>query len=96
MSDWPIYEKENLIIGDITSNVGIITLWTPRKLLESKIEKNLFSVMGQLYFNGGINFLIRNCLANKNIRYLILAGQDLAKAGDGLLILKNKGIDHAI
>lgn len=94
MSTWPLYEKENLIIGDINSNVGIITLWTPRKLLEPKIEKNLFSVMGQLYFNGGINFLIRNCLANKNIRYLIITGQDLAKSGETLLALKNNGIDE--
>ena len=93
MSEWPIYEKENITLGNLESNVGIVTLWTPRKLITSKIDPSLFAAAGQLYFDGGINFLLRNCLANKKIRYLILAGQDLAKSAEGLLALKERGVD---
>ncbi|MEK6934565.1 MAG: thymidylate synthase [Nanoarchaeota archaeon] len=92
--DWPLYEKENVILGNPGSNVGIVTLWSPRKIIADNIDSNLFSAMGQLYFNGGINFLLRNCLANKQIRYIIIAGQDLAKSGETLLLLKEKGIDE--
>jgi len=94
LSEWPINEKENLILGNISSNVGIITLWTRSKLIADKIPSNLYCAIGQLYFNGGINFILRNCLYNKNIRYLIVTGQDLAKAGDTLLALKNNGVDE--
>ncbi len=92
--EWPLEEKENIIIGNPNSNVGIITLWTQRKIIESKIDPSLYAAIGQLYFDGGINYLLRNCLANKNIRYLIIAGQDLAKSGESLLALKERGIDE--
>ncbi len=92
--EWPIEEKESIILGNQSSNVGIITLWTQRKIIESKIDSSLYAAVGQLYFDGGINYLLRNCLANKNIRYLIITGQDLAKSGDSLLILKERGIDE--
>ena len=91
---WPIYEKENLIVGNIDSNVGIITLWSPKNVIASKLDPSSYSIIGQLYFSGGINFLIRNCLANKKIRYLLIMGQDLAKSAEALLALKNKGVDE--
>lgn len=94
MFEWPIYEKENITLGNLESNVGVVTLWTPRKLIASKIDPSLFAAAGQLYFDGGINFLLRNCLANKKIRYLILTGQDLAKSAEGLLSLKERGVDE--
>lgn len=94
MFDWPLYEKENVILGNQESNIGVITLWSPRKIIADNLDSNLYSAIGQLYFNGGISFLIRNCLANKNIRYLIITGQDLAKSGEALLALKEKGVDE--
>ncbi|MFH1592300.1 MAG: thymidylate synthase [Candidatus Woesearchaeota archaeon] len=92
--DWPIYEKENILVGNLESNIGIVTLWSPRNVITSKIDPSLYAAAGQLYFNGGISFLIRNCLSNKNIRYLILIGQDLSKSAGSLLTLKEKGIDE--
>lgn len=92
--EWPIYEKENLILGNPNSNTGIVALWSPRKTIASKLDSSLYSIIGQLYFSGGINFLLRNCLSNKKIRYLIIIGQDLAKSAEALLALKNNGIDE--
>lgn len=92
--DWPIYEKENLILGNPESNIGIVTLWTPRKQIAEKLDPSSYSLIGQLYFSGGINFLIRNCLANKKLRCIIITGQDLAKSAEALLALKNNGINE--
>lgn len=93
MSSEPLYEKENLILGNSESNVGIVTLWSPRKKIAEKLDPSSYSVIGQLYFSGGINFLLRNCLANKKIRYIIITGQDLAKSAEALIALKDNGID---
>ncbi len=91
--NWPIYSKESLILGNPKSEIAIITLWTPTKQITEKLDKNLFSVAGQLYSKSGINYIIRNILANPSVHYLIVCGQDLSSSGKALINFFKKGID---
>ncbi|MFH1551293.1 MAG: thymidylate synthase [bacterium] len=91
--NWPIYFKNNLILGNPKSEVGIVTLWTPTNKIVDKINKNLFCVAGQLYSKDGINFIIRNILANPSIRYLTVCGTDLSGSGKALIDFFKKGVD---
>jgi thymidylate synthase len=86
MKVWPIYYKDLLKIGNLESNVGIATLWTIADEVIKGINPNLYCVAGQLYTKNGINYLIRNLLANKKIKYLIICGQD--RSGSGKIIKK--------
>jgi len=91
--EWPIYFKDNLILGNLKSEVGIVTLWTPAKKITDKIDNNLFCLAGQLYSKEGINFIVRNILARPSLRYLVICGADLSGSGQTLLNFFKKGID---
>lgn len=92
--DWPIYFRDNLILGNPKSEVVIITLWTPVEQITKKLDKNLFCLVGQLYSKDGINYIIRNILANPSIYYLIVCGQDLSSSGKALIDFFEKGVDE--
>ncbi len=92
--NWPIYSKDNLILGNPEKEVAIVTLWTPTKKITEKLDKNLFSVAGQLYSKSGINYIIRNILANPLIHYLVVCGQDLSGSGQALINFFKEGIDE--
>ena len=49
---------------------------------------------GQLYSKSGINYIIRNILANPSIHYLIVCGQDTSSSGQALINFFQKGIDE--
>ena len=91
--DWPIYFKDKLIIGDEKSEIGIVTLWTQVTKIVEPIDKSLFSLAGQLYSKEGINFILRNVLANPNIRYLIVCGEERNGSGQALINFLEKGVD---
>jgi len=91
--EWPVYFKDNLILGNLKSEVGIVTLWTPAERIADKIDNDLFCATGQLYSNEGINFIIRNILARPLLRYLIICGVDLSGSGQTLIDFFKKGVD---
>jgi len=93
--DWPLFFKDDLILGNPDSCVAICTLWTKRELITNKISKEKFCVCGNLYTQSGINYLIKNILANPKIRYIILCGSDLTGSGEALLNLVGRGIDDS-
>lgn len=90
---WPVYYSDSLIKGDPESEIAIATLWTPAKLIADKIDPELFSVVGQLYSKEGINFILRNILANPRIRYLIICGTELSGSGKAIVDFFAKGVD---
>ena len=90
---WPIFYKELLNIGDLDSNVALCTLWTQKDIISKKVPKEKYSVCANLYTAQGINFLIKNILANPKIRYIILCGKEMNDSGTALMNLMNKGID---
>lgn len=66
----PIHKPNQLIIG--TGHTAIVTGWTVKKAIAKRLDSLEYAAIGQLYSpTRGINFLIRNLLANPQVRYLI-------------------------
>jgi thymidylate synthase len=91
---WPIYFKDRLRVSNLNSGVAIATLWTPVEAVEKLIDKDAYCVMGQLYTKKGINYILRNVLANPQIHKIYIVGNDLMDSGKALLLLKQNGIDE--
>jgi len=92
---WPVLFMEQLIYGSSEKGIGIVVLWTRKEIASKKISQQNYTVMGQLYSkHQGINALIVNCLANKNIRYLIITGLDLSGSGETLIKLFARGVNE--
>lgn len=58
------------------------------------LPRSLYSVIGNLYTTYGLNYLIRNVLANPRIRYIILLGPDLTGSGEALIKLIQHGVEE--
>jgi thymidylate synthase len=81
----PIYKANSLILGDPTSPVGVITCWTLKARVAGELNRDQYAAIGQLYSpTKGIDYLVRNLLANPTIRCLIVTGQDLSGSGQAL------------
>lgn len=91
--EWPIFYKDKLIVGNKKSPVAICTLWTNKEEF-SFLPQNKFSVIGNLYTNYGINYIVKNILANPRIRCIVVCGKDLMKTGEALINFFKNGIDE--
>ncbi|MBT3323507.1 hypothetical protein HN681_01560 [archaeon] len=81
--------------SNLDSNIAITTLWTKKDKILEKLDTTKVALVGQLYSkNKGLNAVLRNCLLNKNIRYIIITGQDISNSGEALLNLVKNGIDE--
>lgn len=90
---WPIYFKDRLTISNPDSGVAIATLWTPKETLEKMVDPDDFYIAGQLYTKKGINYVLRNILANPFITKLYLVGSDLMGSGEAFLRFMKDGVD---
>jgi len=89
MNEWPNFSRKEVIVGNPEANIGICTLWTPREFFVKKYAKGAMdkiAIVGNLYSVLGIGILIRNYLANPNLRFLIVTGNN---QGLSKLALKN-------
>ncbi|MCK5085387.1 hypothetical protein KAK05_01615, partial [Candidatus Parcubacteria bacterium] len=93
-TNWPVCSNENLVLGNMDSEIVIVTLWTPTKKITDELDPDSFCVAGQLYSKEGINFIIRNILAKPSIRYLIVCGTELSGSGKVLVDFFEKGVDN--
>jgi thymidylate synthase len=92
-SKWPQEFSEKLIVGSLESNVGIVTLWTQRDVVAKDLDPNSYSIIGQFYGKeNGLEPLIRNCLANPNIRYILIVGNDMGRSKQVLINFFEKGV----
>ncbi|MBS3055864.1 MAG: DUF4346 domain-containing protein [Candidatus Aenigmarchaeota archaeon] len=90
----PVYFKELIDVSDSKKGIAIITLWTPKEKVLSQLSEP-YSAIGQLYSKDeGINAIIRNLLANKDIRHLIITGIDITKSGEYLIKFFTEGVDR--
>ncbi len=88
-----VCHASNLAFGN-RADVGIVTLWTKKEHVLKSVDSARYGVVGQLYSRDeGLSCLIRNCLANKSIRHIILCGIDLYNSGEALLALIKNGVD---
>jgi len=76
-------------MGNKNSNVGVCTLWSEKDQIKSKIPEEYYAILGNLYSAKGLEYMIRNVLANPNIRFIVLFGQDMAKSGEQFIQLIN-------
>ncbi len=90
---WPIFFQDQLVLGNLSSGIGICTLWMRKDLVEKVIDKNRYAVIGNLYTTDGISYIIRNVLANPRIKAIVLLGPDLMKAGEVFELFMKNGID---
>jgi thymidylate synthase len=92
---WPQEFGEKLIIGSLESNVGIAVLWSFKEVVARGLNKEDYAVLGNYYDRrNGLEPLIRNCLANPNIRYIFILGNDKAKSKEVLINFFEKGFDE--
>jgi len=91
----PIYKGNALILGNPASNVGIVTLWTLKAKVAARLDPSDYAAIGQLYSpTQGLDYLVRNLLANPSIRYLVVAGHDLSGSGRALCDFFERGVDE--
>jgi thymidylate synthase len=94
ISKWPIYKDKMLILGNPKSQVSVCALWTKKELVAEKLNLDKVAVIGNLYSpQKGISFLIRNILANPNIRNLIVCGLDNSGSGQALIDFSKYGFE---
>lgn len=92
---WPNEFSEQMIVGDLDSNIAIVTLWTKKEKIFEFLDKEDYAIIGQLYSpEEGLNAIIRNCLSNKKIRDIIIIGVDLSKSAETLINFFNKGVNE--
>jgi thymidylate synthase len=84
----PKLEVRNSAAGD----VGICTLWTPPKRLESHLDLPRVHIVGPLRTRAGLGWLLRGLYLHPAIRNLVLCGEDLSLTGDALLALWEEGV----
>lgn len=92
MQEWPIYFKDRLTISNLNSSVAIACLWTPKEAIERLVDADAYALLGQLYTKKGINYLIRNILANPTIDTIYLCGNDLMESGEAFLKFMKDGL----
>ncbi len=90
---WPIYFEENLIKGDLNSPIGVCTMWSDKRKVAQGLPGDFYSVTGNLYSSDGINYILRNILANPRIRYLVVCGTDAS--GESSQTLKDL-MEHGV
>src|SRR3990167_1865536 len=91
--DWPVYFKDSLILSNLKSDTAVVTLWTPMETVQKLVPPDAYSIMGQLYTKKGINYILRNILANPFISKVVLAGNDLMDSGEAFLSFIKNGVD---
>lgn len=75
MAYTPIYKPNQLILGHPDSQLVVVTGWTPKEYVAKHLNPDTYAAIGQLYSpTRGINFLVRNLLANPGIRWLVSLG----------------------
>lgn len=90
---WPIYHRNEVEIGDVYSPMAVTTLWTERQPLTKRMDRNDFSAIGQCYSPLGMNHILRELLANPNIRNLAVWGRDGTDTGEYLSKFFNNGFN---
>ncbi|MCF7872355.1 DUF4346 domain-containing protein [Candidatus Woesearchaeota archaeon] len=92
---WPVYYADTVHLSNKGSNVGVVCLWTKKERLIEKLSGNSYCFIGQLYSKEyGLQILLRNLLANNQIRYLVVTGIDLNDSAQALINFFEFGIDE--
>jgi len=95
LSEWPHEYKAKVIIGNKTSNVGIATLWSIKEEIAKFLNKEDYCIVANYYdVYNGLEPMLRNCLSNPNIRYILIVGADKSNSKNTLLNFFNLGMEN--
>ena len=90
---WPQEFHEKLFVGNLKSSVGIATLWTQKDIVFKDLQPDAYAVVGNFYDRkNALDPFLRNCLANPNIRHIILVGNDKARSKEVLVNFFTRGV----
>ncbi len=76
---WPCMVPDNVFVGDPSSVIGVCTLWYPLDKFCKRMPGEVLSkicIAGQLRDPSGLNYMVRNILANPRIKFLVVCGHD--------------------
>jgi thymidylate synthase len=93
IEDWPVEYADQLILGNLDSNIAVCCLWTDKNKIKALLSSDEYAVIGNLYSRAGINPILRNILANPSLRYLFLTGKSLTDSDEALIDFFKLGID---
>ena len=77
--EWPCVVPHKVFVGNPKSSVGICTLWKPIDKFANSIPENILEnigIIGQLLDPSGLNYMVRNLLANPRLKHLVVCGHD--------------------
>ncbi|OGG55313.1 hypothetical protein A3D62_01680 [Candidatus Kaiserbacteria bacterium RIFCSPHIGHO2_02_FULL_49_11] len=90
---WPQEFHEKLQLGNLKSTVGIATLWTAKEIVYQNLDPASYAVIGHFYDRrNALDPFLRNCLANPNLRHVIVIGNDKARSREVLVNFFEKGV----
>lgn len=93
MEKWPVCFSDQVVVGNPSSSIAVVTLWTKKEVVLEHLSPGVYAIVGQLYSRDeGVNGILRNLLANKNIRHIILTGVDLNSSGNVLSAFFQNGV----
>lgn len=93
-SNWPMFSRLELTVGNPKSNTGICILWSSREEFISKYigeEMKKVALVGNLYSIYGLGILIRNYLSSPTLQHLFVTGKALGMSKGAIENLKNDG-----
>lgn len=97
MQDWPFEYKEKLIVGNKQSNIGIATLWTVKEHVAELLNPNDYCVVANFYdIYNGLEPMVRNCLSNPYIRYILVVGANKSNSKHTLTQFFNSGFTNGL
>lgn len=92
---WPREYSDKIIIGNKNSNVGIATLWSVKEEVAELLDSSDYCVIANYYdVYNGFEPMLRNCLANPLIRYIIVVGHDRSGSKEVLTNFFNFGVEN--
>lgn len=83
---WPLVRGSQIHVKNPKHPVAILTCWTKKDSVIKQLEDAGvdYNSVGQLYTTRGVSPLIRNLLANRHIKDVIITGRDLSHVGADL------------
>jgi thymidylate synthase len=101
----PLYYGDRLTVVNPTGDVGLITLWSPQRTVERKLDavapavldpvRGRVAVVANLY-GDGLFAMLCNLLHNPQIRHLVAIGQDLGlQSSDEIAAFLGEGLEPA-
>ncbi len=80
---WPVAVKDRIAYSEVKeANVAVTFLWTIRDEIIPKLDKENLAIATNFYTPSGLEGMIRNILANPQIRYIIMLGEEYSSRED--------------